>query len=121
MSRTQAVLKLDNGALCLTDLGSSNGTFVNNLRLGDQGEVCTGDIVGWVMVVVWWVCCYYRLYRFGYHEMMGESEKGRCVVARVEICLRDGTEDRKVEDDLEVTKDFKENQMEDIVVIDANL
>jgi hypothetical protein len=47
MSRPQAALKLENGGLCLTDLGSSNGTFVNNMRLNEQGEVCTGDIVGW--------------------------------------------------------------------------
>jgi hypothetical protein len=42
------------------------------------------------------------------------------VVARVEILWMDETEDRVVEDLLEVTQDFKVNQMENIGVTDAN-
>ena len=72
------------------------------------------------VMAVWRVYCYYLLYRFGYQEMMGEGEKGRCVVVRVEICWRDGTKDKVVEDQQEVTKDFKVNQMENIVVTGAN-
>ena len=62
-------------------------------------------------MVVWWVWCNYLLYRFGYQEMMGDSEKERCVVIKVQISWRDRTEDGVMEDELEVIKDSKVNPM----------
>ena len=51
MSRPQAAFQLENGKLFLRDLESSNGTFVNNVRLSNEMEVNCQDILGYR------VCC----------------------------------------------------------------
>ena len=38
LSKSQAVFKLTDDTMCLADMGSSNGTFINNLRLSKAGQ-----------------------------------------------------------------------------------
>jgi hypothetical protein len=45
VSREHAVLKLHDGALSITDLGSSNGTWVNAQRVEGERELLPGDVV----------------------------------------------------------------------------
>ncbi len=45
VSRRHAVLERDDRRVVLTDLGSSNGTWVNQMRLDDPGELRDGDEV----------------------------------------------------------------------------
>ena len=43
MSRRHASLEAENGTVYLTDLRSSNGTFLNERRIGESIEVRAGD------------------------------------------------------------------------------
>lgn len=45
VSRSHAALQYDNGSLWLRDLGSRNGVFVNDARLGNHKDLRVGDVV----------------------------------------------------------------------------
>ena len=55
LSKTHAMLLYEEGKFMLVDTGSSNGTFVNNIRLSKAGaesemtEVFSGDILRWIL------------------------------------------------------------------------
>ncbi|XP_039298941.1 sarcolemmal membrane-associated protein isoform X2 [Nilaparvata lugens] len=80
LSRNHAIFWYSNGKFYLQDTKSSNGTFVNNQRLGKSGEdsqpreVCSGDIV-----------------QFGV-EVLENSRKVThgCIVANLKLYLPDG-------------------------------
>lgn len=47
VSRLHALLKLENNQIIIKDLGSSNGTFINNIRLAphEEKQVNHGDVI----------------------------------------------------------------------------
>jgi hypothetical protein len=45
VSRNHATIKIDNGAVALTDLGSTNGTFINGDRLSGTRVLTDGDVL----------------------------------------------------------------------------
>ena len=55
LSKTHAMLLYEEGKFMLVDTGSSNGYFVNNVRLSKAGaesemtEVFSGDILRWIL------------------------------------------------------------------------
>ena len=46
VSRTHAVVKRHRGAVIIQDLGSTNGTYVNGVRVKGEHVLCQGDLVG---------------------------------------------------------------------------
>lgn len=82
LSRNHALLWYDTGKFYLQDTKSSNGTFVNNHRLGKGGEesapreVCSGDIVQFGVDVM---------------ENAGKVTHG-CIIATLRLYLPDGKE-----------------------------
>jgi len=83
LSKAQAALSFTEGKFYLKDMGSSNGTFINNFRVGPAGKeseetkIYSQDIV-----------------RFGSQVEKDKSSggKAKCIVARLRIYLADGTE-----------------------------
>ena len=45
VSRNHATLRIENGVLTLTDLGSTNGTFVNGERVAGDRTLTSGDVL----------------------------------------------------------------------------
>ncbi len=45
VSRQHAVIRFENGIFMLSDLGSANGTFVNDKKLADQYPLMDGDVI----------------------------------------------------------------------------
>lgn len=82
LSKAHALLLCEDGKFFLLDTGSSNGTFVNNIRLSRAGqesgltEVFTGDIL-----------------RFG-SDVVDKTKKTtqKCVVLRIQLFGVDGSE-----------------------------
>ena len=82
LSRNHAMLVFDEGKFFVVDTGSSNGTFVNNIRLSKCGEeskvteLFTGDTL-----------------RFGSDVVdKAKSVTQKCVVAKLRLIYHDGTE-----------------------------
>lgn len=82
LSRNHATLVFDEGKFYVVDTGSSNGTFVNNIRLSKCGEeskvteLFTGDTL-----------------RFGSDVVdKAKSVTQKCVVAKLRLIYNDGTE-----------------------------
>jgi len=82
LSRAHAKILYDEGRFYLVDTGSSNGSFVNNIRLSKCGEeskvtqLYTGDLI-----------------RFGSDVMdKAKNVTQKCIVARLKLFYPDGTE-----------------------------
>ena len=82
LSRNHAMLVFDEGKFFVVDTGSSNGTFVNNIRLSKCGEesrvteIFTGDTL-----------------RFGSDVVdKAKAVTQKCVVAKLRLIYHDGTE-----------------------------
>ena len=81
LSRAHAVLCFDEGKFFIVDTGSSNGSFVNNIRLSKCGEeskvtqLYTGDLL-----------------RFG-SDVLDKARNitQKCIVARLTLFYPDGT------------------------------
>lgn len=82
LSRQHAIIIYEEGKFYIVDTGSSNGTFVNNIRLSKSGEeskmteIFTGDIL-----------------RFG-SDIVDKSRQvtQKCIVTKVRLCHCDGTD-----------------------------
>ena len=82
LSRNHALLKFEDGKFFILDTGSSNGTFVNNIRLSKCGEeskvteIFTGDSL-----------------RFG-SDVVDKSKNitQKCIVAKIQLFYPDGLE-----------------------------
>jgi DNA-binding winged helix-turn-helix (wHTH) protein len=46
VSRRHARLELDGGGAAITDLGSKNGTEVNDRTIDGRSDLCSGDVIG---------------------------------------------------------------------------
>ncbi len=51
VSNVHAELRIVNGALCVKDLGSTNGTFINGQRIAGEFQVSSGDLLQFAEVV----------------------------------------------------------------------
>merc|ERR1712226_500076 len=80
ISRHQASVTFRDGKFYLKDVGSSNGTFVNNFRLSKSGaesedtQIYTEDVL-----------------RFG-AQIESDGQKSKCVICKIKIYRPDGTE-----------------------------
>jgi len=83
LSRPQASISFCDGNFYIKDLGSSNGTFINNFRLSkagttsDETMIFTDDIL-----------------KFGSEIETDDGQKTKCVMARIKIYTKDGAESR---------------------------
>jgi len=82
LSRSHAMIMFDEGKFFLIDTGSSNGSFVNNIRLSKCGEeskitqIYTGDLL-----------------RFG-SDVVDKSKNvtQKCIVAKIKLCYPEGAD-----------------------------
>lgn len=98
LSKPQAVLRFSGGKFVLKDVGSSNGTFINNFRLSQAGleseetVIYSDDVLRWREKVY---KCGLKVnsffLRFG-SEIETDGHKSKCVICKVRIYSPDGAE-----------------------------
>ena len=99
LSKPQAALRFSGGKFVLKDVGSSNGTFINNFRLSQAGleseeTVIYSDDVLRCRQKVLEVDFIYKgelFLRFG-SEIETDGHKSKCVICKVRIYSPDGAE-----------------------------